>query len=102
LAQRNFAPFPQARLVRGKVPESLATVPIDRVCYLSLDMNLVVPETAAIHYFWDRLVPGAPVVLDDYGWLGYEAQKTAMDEFAAGKGLKVLPLPTGQGLLIKP
>jgi hypothetical protein len=102
LAKRNFSPYPRSRLVRGTVPDSLATVPIDQVCYLSLDMNLVLPEIAAIRYFWDKLVPGAPVILDDYGWLGYEAQKVAMDEFAAGKGLKVLPLPTGQGLLIKP
>jgi hypothetical protein len=31
-------------------------------------MNIVVPELAAIEYFWDRLVPGAVVVLDDYAW----------------------------------
>jgi hypothetical protein len=100
--RKNFAPYPRAVLVRGKVPDTLSLVKIDRVCYLSIDMNIVLPEIAAIRHFWDRLSPGAPVILDDYGWLGYAPQKEAMDEFAAGKGCKILTLPTGQGLLLKP
>lgn len=101
-ARRNFAPYPRAVLVRGKVPETLSRVQIDRVCYLSIDMNIVLPEIAAIRHFWDRLTPGAPVILDDYGWLGYAPQKEAMDDFAESKGCKILTLPTGQGLLLKP
>jgi hypothetical protein len=101
-ASRNFASFPKARLVRGKVPDSLLSVQIDRVCYLCLDMNIVAPEMAAIEHFWDKLVPGAPVILDDYGWLDYGKQKEAMDAFAARKGVKIANLPTGQGLLLKP
>src|SRR5712691_10821401 len=34
----SFAPFPRATLVRGRVPETLSTVAIERVCYLSIDM----------------------------------------------------------------
>jgi hypothetical protein len=101
-AKMNFSPFPRARLVRGKVPDTLATVPIGDVCYLCLDMNIVVPERAAIEHFWDKLVPGAPVILDDYGWLNFGEQKEAMDRFAAQKGVKIANLPTGQGLLFKP
>jgi hypothetical protein len=102
VAKRNFAPYPNAKLIRGKVPDTLASVSIDRVCYLSLDMNIVLPEIAAIEHFWDKLSPGAPVVLDDYGFLLYAPQKHAMDRFAASRGVKILTLPTGQGLLLKP
>jgi len=102
LARRNFAPFPRVRLVRGTVPESLSEVEIDEVCYLALDMNVAAPEIAAIEHFWDRLVSGAPVLLDDYGWTKYSLQKQGIDRFAAGKGVEVLTLPTGQGLLLKP
>ena len=42
------------------------------------------------------------MILDDYGWLGYVPQKEAMDEFAATVGGRILTLPTGQGLLLKP
>ena len=102
IAQRNFASYPKAVLVRGKVPDSFASVTIKQVCYLSIDMNIVEPEIAAIEYFWDKLSPGAPVILDDYGWSAYLLQKEAMDRFAERKGVAILTLPTGQGLLLKP
>jgi O-methyltransferase len=102
LARRNFAPYPRAHLVRGTVPETLASVQIGKVAYLSIDMNIVAPERAAIEHFWPKLVPGGIVVLDDYGWLHFDAQKRSMDEFAARAGVEVLTLPTGQGLLLKP
>ena len=100
-AQKVFAPFPQARLIRGRVPESLAVAP-DKVAYLSLDMNNAEAELAALSYFWDRLSPSAIVVLDDYGWMGFETQRDALNTFAASKGCRIASLPTGQGLLIKP
>lgn len=100
-AKRNFAHVPNARLVKGRVPESLEAVPIGAVAYLSIDMNIVEPEIAALEFFWDRLVPGAMVVLDDYGWGDHIEQKRAIDVFAASRGTSVLNLPTGQGLIVK-
>ncbi|MBW4091161.1 MAG: MtfD protein [Proteobacteria bacterium] len=101
-AQANFAPWARCRLVRGEVPDSLASFPPDRrVAYLSLDMNIVAPEVAALAFFWDRLVPGAVVLLDDYAWATHRDQKMALDAFAADKGAMILSLPTGQGLLIR-
>jgi len=40
--------------------------------------------------------------MDDYGWSAYINQKKALDAFAKRKGVKILNLPTGQGLLLKP
>jgi hypothetical protein len=99
---RNFAEFKNVEIVRGSVPSTLSTVDIKAVAYLSIDMNNVTPEIAAINYFWDRLQPGAPVLLDDYGFVRYEAQKRAFDAWAAERGVEILALPTGQGLIIKP
>ena len=65
-------------------------------------MNCAPPEIAAITHFWDRLVPGAFVLLDDYAYYGYGAQKVAMDKFAQERELQICSLPTGQGLLLKP
>lgn len=100
--KNNFKAFPKARLIRGRVPDSLETVDIDKVCYLMLDMNITKPELAALTHFWDKLVSGAIVLMDDYGWMAYHNQKMALDAFAEEKGVKILNLPTGQGLLIKP
>jgi hypothetical protein len=99
---RNFSDFGNVEIVRGPVPDTLPTKKIDRVCYLSIDMNNAAPEIAAGHYFWDRLVPGAPILLDDYGFVTYEVQKRAWDQFATEHGTSVLALPTGQGLILKP
>ena len=42
------------------------------------------------------------IVLDDYGWIGYWEQYVEEKEFFESKGLSILELPTGQGLVIKP
>ncbi len=102
VTRKNFAAFPRAVLVRGLVPDTLPTVPIERVAYLHLDMNIAYPEVKAIEFFWPKLVKGAMVVLDDYGWLEYTPQRRAMDAFANSRGVAIATLPTGQGVLIKP
>jgi hypothetical protein len=102
LTSSNFSVYPKAVPVRERVPETLSTVSIDQVCYLSIDMNIAAPERAAIEFIWPKLVSGGVVVLDHYGWLGHVQQAKALDEFAAQQGVRILSLPTGQGLLLKP
>lgn len=65
-------------------------------------MNCAAPERAAAEYFWERLAPGGVILSDDYGFAGFESQRQALDEFAAARGVQVMALPTGQGLIIKP
>lgn len=98
----NFAEWPRARIIEGPVPETLQRVTSSRIAFLHLDMNSAPPEVAAITWFWERLVAGAPVLLDDYAYLGYTPQRLAMDEFARAHGVAVCSLPTGQGLILKP
>jgi hypothetical protein len=98
----NFAQWPRARIIEGAIPETLGRVTARQVAYLHLDMNCAPPEAAALAFFWERLVAGAPVLLDDYAYFGYSAQKHAMDDFARARGVAVCSLPTGQGLIIKP
>jgi hypothetical protein len=98
---RTFEGLPVV-IIRGVIPDTLPQVKAAKVCYLSIDMNCVAPEIAAAEYFWDKLVPGAVIVLDDYGWEAHYEQKVAFDRFAAQQGVMVLALPTGQGLILKP
>ncbi len=100
--QKTFAPFPNVILVRGPVPETLPEVTSNKIAFLSIDMNCAPPEIAAAEYFWDRLSRGAVMLLDDFGWPGHHVQKRAFDDFAAKRGVRVLALPTGQGIIIKP
>jgi hypothetical protein len=98
----NFAQWRNVRIVVGTIPETLAEVTAGAVAYLHIDMNCAPPEVAALRYFWPLLSAGAVVLLDDYAYRGYEAQRLAMDGFAREHGIAICALPTGQGLLVKP
>lgn len=98
----NFSQWQNVRIVEGSIPQTLPLVDSAAVAYLHLDLNCAGPEIEAIKYFWNRLLPGAIILLDDYAYCGYESQKRAWDAFASQKGVMIASLPTGQGLLLKP
>lgn len=98
---RTFSEFSNVKIIRGPIPDTLEQVNVRNVCYLHIDMNCVLPEIAAAEFFWEKLTPGAIVILDDYGWEKHIHQKRAFDAFAKSKNVKILSLPTGQGLIVK-
>lgn len=98
----NFSEWKNVKIIEGSIPEILKECKSEKVVFLHLDLNCSAPEVAALDYFWDRLVPGAFILMDDYAYYGYRNQKLGMDAFVNKKGLKIASLPTGQGLLIKP
>ncbi len=93
-----FREFQDVHVIRGRVPETLATVNIERVSYLSLDMNNITPELAAANFFWDAIVPGGMILLDDYGFVHCRQQKVGFDRFAREKGVEILALAGRPGL----
>ncbi len=102
IVRDNFSEWKNVCIIEGVVPDTLSQVQTGKVAFLHLDMNCAEPEVAAANYFWDKLVPGALVLLDDYAFEGFIHQKKAMDAFAREKNIDILSLPTGQGLLIAP
>jgi hypothetical protein len=89
-------------VLRGRIPEILSEASPASIAYLHLDLNSAAAELAALEHLYDRIVPGGYLVLDDYGWYPYRQQKDEEDPFFAARGTRVLELPTGQGLVIKP
>ncbi|MBW7940937.1 MAG: class I SAM-dependent methyltransferase [Candidatus Kuenenia stuttgartiensis] len=96
-----FDAYPMVKIVKGLVPDTLEQCKSDKICFLSIDMNVVLPEIAAMNYFWDRIVKGGVVMLDDYGFPQHINQKIAFDAFAKERQIEILSLPTGQGVIIK-
>lgn len=96
-----FKPFP-VKIIKGIVPYTLQQCNADKICYLSIDMNVTEPEIAAANYFWNKVVPGGVIILDDYGFPKHIEQKKAFDNFAQKKNVQILSLPTGQGIIFKP
>lgn len=66
--QKTFENFDNICLIKGEIPGSLQSVSSKLVAFLSIDMNCAYPELKALEFFWEKLVPGAVVIFDDYGF----------------------------------
>jgi hypothetical protein len=100
--KRKFSSYPQVKVFKGSIPNVFKGQCPASIAYLHIDLNEAPAEIAALDALFDRVVPGGIVVLDDYEWAGiYRAQKQAEDPWFEYRGYRVIPLPTGQGLVIK-
>lgn len=100
--KKKFTDYPQVHIIRGLIPNSFAGNLPDRVAYLHIDLNQAPAEIAALDHLFDRVVPGGMIILDDYEWSGiYRPQKLAEDAWFDKRNYRVMPLPTGQGLVMK-
>jgi len=98
--RRSFEPYPNARVIRGRVPDVLQETAPERVAFLHLDMNSAEAERTAFDFFRPLLVPGALILMDDFGRSENMEIGLAHDKAFAGLGRRILELPTGQGLVI--
>jgi len=69
---------------------------------MHIDMNNPTAEIGALDALYERVSSGGVILFDDYCWATARAQMLAESAWFAARGLRVLPLPTGQGLFIKP
>jgi len=97
-----FSHIPNIDVIQGRVPDILHERCPEQVAFLHIDLNNVTAEMAALELLYDRVVPGGCLIFDDYAWATARPQYDAENAWFAARGLQILPLPTGQGLLIKP
>jgi len=97
-----FSAFPNIEVIKGRVPEILHEVCPEQIALLHVDLNNMSAEIAALDLLYDRITPGGVIIFDDYGWAVSRLQFEAENAWFAERGLKILPLPTGQGLFVKP
>jgi O-methyltransferase len=97
-----FDGYDNVKLVKGAIPSVFENNSPRKIAYLHIDLNEAPAEIAALDHLFDRVVPSGMIILDDYEWAGdYRAQKLAEDPWFEARGYRVMPLPTGQGLVIK-
>jgi O-methyltransferase len=97
-----FAAYRQVNIIQGEIPAVFAGQSPDRISYLHIDLNQATAEVAALEALFERVVPAGIIILDDYEWAGdYRRQKLREDPWFESRGYRVMPLPTGQGLVIK-
>ena len=99
-----FVDYPFVNIVKGELPNSLnqSNIDLENIKFLHIDLNNSFAEIESIKILYEKLLIGAPVILDDYCYSeNYRDQKTAWDIFIKTKNLKILSLPTGQGIFFK-
>jgi predicted O-methyltransferase YrrM len=67
-----------------------------------VDLNNTSAEVQAQDALFDRLRTGGVIVFDDHEGAVAHRLRQAEDKWFAARGMRILPLPTGQGLFIKP
>jgi hypothetical protein len=96
-----FDAWPNVLVTCGNVLAVLAEVAPRSIAFLHIDANDDAAQRGALELLFDRVTPGGMIVLDDYGWHGHRTRKLAADAYMLERGLRVLELPTGQGLVVK-
>jgi len=99
--RKKFERYPQVKVFKGAIPEVFVGQSPDSIAYLHIDLNEAPAEIASLESLFDRVVAGGIVVLDDYEWCAYRSQKLAEDDWFEARQYRVMPLPTGQGLVFK-
>jgi len=100
--QSRLTEFPNVRFHPGLIPTTLSAAEDRSFAFVYLDLDLYDSTLQAARFFYPRMVPGAALICDDYGFPRYkDAAKKAIDEYFADKPEPVIALKTGQCLVIK-
>jgi len=94
-------PMGRVHVIPGMVPATFGTAMPKRIAFAQIDLNDAQAELACLEPVVDRMVPGALLVLDDYGFVRYRESHLREKEFFESIRQGVLELPTGQGLFLK-
>jgi O-methyltransferase len=92
--------FKNYRLYKGWIPDRFNEVLNNRFCFVHIDVDLYEPTINSLIFFYDKVVKGGVILLDDYGFKTCPGAKEASDLFFRGKE-PIIKLPTGQAFVIK-
>ena len=96
---------PNTELIPGDitstVPIYARTHPEFRIALLNLDVDVLEPNEVILNAFWDRMVSGGVLVLDDYGI--FPGATKAVDDFFESKGnsIKKFPYANSPSYIVK-
>lgn len=96
-----FAGHREVRITQGELPGVLSGLELSQIRFLHVDLNAAEPEVQSVRILWDRLVPGAIILLDDYGSPEFSESRKAMTQLSKELSFEILGIPTGQGLIVK-
>jgi hypothetical protein len=102
--RRVLADFPGVRFCKGWIPAVLDELDDSPLRFAHIDVDLHDPTLHCLEHFYPRMVPGGIIVIDDHGpWPGgkWDGCHKACAAFAAGIPEPIVPLSTGNAMLIR-
>jgi len=98
---QSLAEFHNYRSYKGWIPNRFGEVADRRFRFLHVDVDLFQPTLDSLNFFYERVVPGGLILMDDYGFTTCPGAKRAADEFFASKPERIVMLSTGQAFTVK-
>ena len=89
------------KVIPGLLPKTFKDNIPEKIAFVHLDLNSAKTEISLLEVFFERVVSGGIIILDDYGTMGYEQQYNEEKIFFANLGYNVFEFPTGGGMVIK-
>ncbi len=99
--RRLMSDVPFARIHAGYIPDTFDDANVDAIAWAHVDVDLYQTVLDCIEYIYPRLVTGAFVIFDDYGFPSCVGARRAVDEAFVRRPEVPLCLPTGQCLVVK-
>ena len=80
-------PTSKINLIKGRVEETIPETLPEKISILRLDTDWYESTKHELEHFYDRVVPGGVVIIDDYGY--WSGARKAVDEFLEKRGERI-------------
>lgn len=97
---QRFAHYRNVRIISGELPGAFQQACPARIAFVHMDLGNFPSERDCLAFLMDRMVARGVVLFHTFGWEVFGGYKIADEPLLRDRGLNVLELPTGQGLLI--
>ena len=102
-ARRSLGVDKNMIIIKGWVEDLIPKIKdnIKEIAILRLDMDLYEPTKVCLKQLYPLVVRGGFVVIDDYGYKGWEGCKKAVDEYFEGKKVNLISFDKTERYIMK-
>ncbi len=98
---KRFSSYENVHVLRGPLPENLEDNCPEKISFVHMDLTNYESERDVLAILIDKIVPGGMVLFQGYEIDRYELWQMSEADFIKDNNIRILSLPTGQGLFVK-
>ena len=100
-AYENLRGFQNLHFMKGWIPRRFSEVAHLQFKLVHVDVDVYEPTRDSLLFFYERMVNGGIIVIDDYGFENCPGAYLAANEFMQNRPETIIHLPTGQGIIVR-